>query len=203
MEHPNFLLKRYTPEEYFALEAQSDVRHEYFDGEIFAKTGTSKAHNDLCLNLAINFKASLRGSGCRVQMENVRTAVQENFHYTYPDIVVSCDPDDHRDQLMVRHPVLLVEVLSPGTADYDRTGKFRQYQKLPTLRHYLLVAQTQWSLEHYRRNAADEWVFTALTEPDDVLEIPDLGLRLALADLYDDTGVPFLRVVPPGDGEKL
>ena len=187
----------YTPEEYFALEAQSEVRHEFFDGEIFAMAGTSKPHNDICFNTTLALKSRLRGSGCRVYMENIRTVVQENFHYTYPDIVVSCSPEDRRDKIMVSHPVLIVEVLSPGTGDYDRTGKFQQYQKLPSLRHYLLVSQTQWIVEWYRRNEAGEWVYTVLTGAADVLEIPDLGLKVPLADIYDDTDVPFLRVVPP------
>ena len=197
MEQAEFQSTYYTPEEYFALESRSEVRHEFFDGEVFAMAGTSKPHNAVCLNIALAFKAGLRGGKCRVFMESIRTAVQENFHYTYPDIVVSCHPDDRRDKLMISHPVLIVEVLSPGTADYDRTGKFRQYQKLPSLRHYLLVSQTQWSVEWYRRNEAGEWVYTVLNEAADLLEVPDLGLKVPLADIYDDTDVPFLRVVPP------
>ena len=193
----------YTPAEYFALEGQSEVRHEYFDGEIFAMAGTSKPHNALCFNMAMALNNGLRGSGCQVCMGSVCTAVEENFHYTYPDIVVSCHPDDRRDKLMVCHPVLIVEVLSPGTADYDRTGKFRQYQKLPSLRHYLLVAQTQSCVEYYRRNEANEWVYTAPTEPTDVLEIADLSLKIPLSDLYDDADVPFLRVVPPTRNEAF
>ena len=187
----------YTPEEYFALEARSEVRHEFFDGEIFAMAGTSKPHNDLCFNVTLALKKGLRGSGCKVYMENIRTVVQRNLHYTYPDVVVSCSPDDRRDKLMISHPVLIVGVLSPGTAEYDRGLKFRQYQKLPSLRHYLLESQTQRSVEWYRRNEAGEWVYTVLNEAADVLEIPDLGLKVPLADIYDDTDVPFLRVVPP------
>ena len=65
------------------------------------------------------------------------------------------------------------------------------------------MAQAQWCVEHYRRNAAGEWVYTALTEPTDVLEIADLGLKIPLTELYDDTDVPFLRVVPPPATEGL
>jgi Uma2 family endonuclease len=203
MGHAEHNPATYTPEEYFALEAQSDVRHEYFDGEIFAMAGTSKPHNAICLNLALAFRTGLRGSGCKVYMESIRTAVQRNFHYTYPDVVVSCHPDDRRDKIMISHPVLIAEVLSPGTEEYDRSTKLQQYQKLPSLRHYLLVAQTSWRVEWYRRTEAGEWLFTILTQPTDVLEIPDLGLKVALADIYDDTDVAPLRVAPPTGQEEF
>lgn len=197
MEQAKFQPTYYTPEEYFALEARSEVRYEFFDGEIFAMAGASSAHNLLKGNLVAALRTGARERRCRVFDENMRLAVQEGLHYAYPDIMVTCHPADRRNTLTVNHPVLIVEVLSPGTADYDRTGKFRQYQKLPSLRHYLLVSQAQWSVEWYRRNEAGEWVYTVLNEAADVLEIPDLGLKVPLADIYDDTDVPFLRVVPP------
>ncbi|RZJ58001.1 MAG: Uma2 family endonuclease [Hymenobacter sp.] len=73
-------------------------------------------------------------------MEAVRLAVEENRHYAYPDVMVNCDPHDQRESQQLCSPLLIVEVLSPSTAAYDRGKKFKQYQKLPSLRHYLLVA---------------------------------------------------------------
>ncbi len=186
--------RRYTPEEYFALEEKSDVRHEYFEGEIFAMAGASKAHNLLAQNVALGLRMPLRGKGCQVFMEDVRVVVRENNHYAYPDIVVSCDPADRRDPYLIRQPVLIVEVLSPSTGDYDRTVKFGHYQKLPSLRHYLLVSQSAWVVEWFQRNEAGQWIYTLLHDPADVLEIPELGLRLPLAELYDDTDVAPLRL---------
>lgn len=188
--------RRYTCEEYFALEAQSDVRHEYFDGEIFAIAGGTKSHNLITQNVTLALRAGLRGKGCQVFMEDVRLAVQEALHYTYPDVVVSCDPADRRDPYFVRQPVLIVEVLSPSTAEYDRSQKFNQYKKLPSLRHYILVSQTAWVLEWFRRNDANEWIHTVFSDPADVLEIPDLNLRLPLANVYDDTDVAPLLPAP-------
>ena len=188
--------RRYTPEEYFALEAQSEEKHEYFDGEVFAMAGTSIPHNLLTLNIAMSLRAAVRPRGCRVFMEDVRLAVQEGRHYTYPDIMVTCDPADRRETHQVRHPVLIVEVLSPGTQDYDRTEKFSRYQKLPSLRHYLLVSQAAWTVEWFRRDEAGQWIYTLLNDPESVLEIPDLGLVLPLAELYDDTDVAPLRLAP-------
>ncbi len=188
--------RRYTPAEYFALEEQSEVRHEYYDGEIFAMAGGTKSHNLTTQNITLSLRAALRGRGCQVFMEDVRLAVQHDFNYTYPDVVVSCDLTDRLDPLFVRHPVLIVEVLSTSTADHDRGRKFNEYKQLMSLRHYLLVSQTAWVLEHFARNEANQWIHTVLSDPADVLEIADLQLRLPLADVYDDTDVAPLLVRP-------
>ncbi|WP_201982839.1 Uma2 family endonuclease [Hymenobacter rubidus] len=187
---------RYTPEEYFALEAQSEVRHEYFDGEIFAMDGGTKSHNLIKGNTMAGLRAGVRQRGCRAYDESVRLAVQDDFHHTYPDVVVSCDPADRRDPHLVRQPLLIVEVLSPSTAEYDRSRKFTQYKKMASLRHYILVSQTAWVLEWFRRNESDEWIYTVFSDPADVLEIQELNLRLPLADVYEDTDVAPLLLDP-------
>ena len=194
--------RRYTPAEYFALEASSEERHEYFDGEVFAMAGGTKSHNLITQNFTMALRGSLRGKGCQVYMEDVRLAMQDDFHYTYPDVVVTCDPADRRDPLTVRQPVLIVEVLSPSTADYDRSRKFKQYQKISSLRHYVLVSQTAWVLEWFRRDEAGQWIYTVFSDPADVLEIPDLTLRLPLADVYEDTDVAPLAVVEEPAGPR-
>ena len=185
---------RYTAEEYFALEEQSEVRHEFFDGEVFAMAGGTKSHNLIKGNMMVNIRAGVRQKGCRAYDESVRLAVQDDFHYTYPDIMVSCDPADRRDPLLIRQPVLIGEVLSPSTADYDRSRKFNQYKKLASLRHYILVSQTAWVLEWFRRDDLGQWIYTVLSDPTDILEIADLNLRLPLAEVYEDTDVAPLQL---------
>lgn len=130
-----------TPEEYFALEAQSETRYEYLDGEVFAMADASASHNLIKGNLIAALRPSAHQRGCRVFDENMRLAVQDGVYYTYPDVFIGCDPADRRDPYLMRHPVLIAEILSPVTAKYDRTEKFGRYQQLPSLRHYLLVAQ--------------------------------------------------------------
>lgn len=188
--------RRYTPDEYFALEAQSEIRHEYFEGEVFAMAGASKPHNLLAQNISVSLRASLRGQGCQVFIESVRLEAREKSYYTYPDVVVSCDPVDRHDPYMVRQPLLIIEILSPSTAEYDRTTKFDNYQKMPSLRHYLLISQAAWIVEWFRRDEAGQWIYTLLTGPDTTLEIPDLGLVLPLRELYEDTDVAPLRLLP-------
>ena len=194
--------RRYTPEEYFALEASSEERHEYFDGKVFAMAGGTKSHNLIAHNFTVALRGSLRGTGCQVFMEDVRLAVQDDFHYTYPDVVVTCDPADRRDPYFIRQPVLIIEVLSPSTADYDRSQKFKQYKKIAALRHYILVSQTAWVLEWFRRDDAGQWIYTVFSDPADVLEILELNLRLPLADVYEDTDVAPLALVEEPAGPR-
>jgi Uma2 family endonuclease len=89
-----------------------------------------------------------------------------------------------------------VGVLSSSTVEYDRTTKFDNYQKAPSLRHYLLISQSAWIVEWFRRDEAGQWVYTLLTGPDSTLEISDLGLVLPLRELYEDTDVAPLHTMP-------
>ena len=139
--------RRYTVEEYFALEETSDIRHEYYHGEIFpldtpeSRAGGTKRHNLLVQNCGLALRTALRGRGCAIFAENVRVAVDENEHYNYPDVVVSCAPADKADPRTVHQPVLIIEVLSASTEARDRGWKFQQYQQLASLQHYLLISQ--------------------------------------------------------------
>ena len=189
MEQLQATVRYYSPEEYFALEEQSDVRHEYVEGEIFAMAGASISHNLIKGNLVAGLRPVVRPRGCRVLDENVRLVVRERTFYAYPDVLVTCDPADRREAYLVRHPVLIAEVLSASTAEYDRTEKFANYQKLPSLRHYLLVSQTAWVVEWFRRDEAGQWIYT-------LLSTPDSGLVLPLRELYEDTDVAPLRAHP-------
>lgn len=186
---------RYSVAEYLALEAQSDVRHEFFEGEIFAMAGADVSHNLLASNFLVSFKLALRGRPCKVLMEGVQLAVQEGRHYTYPDVMITCDAADQYAKRIINAPVLLIEVLSPSTGEYDRGRKFNQYKRLPSLQHYLLVSQTSWLVEWYRREPGNLWSFTALVEADDALVIPDLNINLTVAEVYEGTGVAPLKIV--------
>ncbi len=185
--------RRYTVTEYFALEEAGDVRHEFFEGEVFAMAGESKAHNLITGNIYMGLRLALRGRGYQVFMENVQLTVRQEQQYVYPDVQVTCDPQDAQQTRRIESPVLLVEVLAPSTAYYDRGHKFKKYKTLPSLQHYLLVAQNRWLVEWYRRTASNEWTHTVLTEPTEEIVVPELNFRLTLAQVYEDTEVAPLR----------
>lgn len=192
----------YTVEEYFALEEQSDVRHEYYHGEIFPldgrespeASGATKAHNKLIQNVAFALRQGLRGRECEVFSESVRLAVEAGLYYNYPDVVVSCDPDDD-DPRTVHRPVLIVEVLSRSTEAHDRGWKAEQYRQLPSLQQYVLVTQTRLLVESYTRLSNDTWQLVSYRQLTDTLPVPALGLTLSLADIYENLYLPPLRLV--------
>jgi len=125
--------RHYTVEEYFALEEASDIRHEYYHGEVFpmdgpeAMVGATFAHNTIKQNCVIALRLGLRGKGCRVFDENVRLCINTDDHFTYPDVMVTCAPEDQLETRVVQHPSLLIEVLSDSTELRDRSWKLQQY----------------------------------------------------------------------------
>ena len=157
--------------------------------------GADISHNLIGLNFAAFFRQALRGRLCKVVMEGMQLAVQEGRHYTYPDVMITCDPDDQRAKRILHAPVLLIEILSPSTAEYDRGRKFNQYKQLPSLQHYLLVSQTSWLVEWYRREPNNIWSFTVLVEAEDALVIPDLNINLTVVEIYEGTNVAPLKIV--------
>jgi Uma2 family endonuclease len=194
MEQEKPTAKRYTVAEYMALEERSDVRHEFFAGEVFAMAGGTAVHNTLVLNCAFALRVGLRGKTCRVFTENVQLAVESGRYYNYPDVQVTCDPADLEAERTIKSPVLLIEVLSKSTETRDRSWKFNQYKYLPSLQHYLLVSQTTCLVEWYRREESGVWSFTPLALFTDELFIPELDLTLRLQDIYEDTGITQMTI---------
>ena len=194
--------RRYTVDEYFALEEKGEIRHEVFEGEVFAMAGGSIAYNTIVQNFVLTLRLALRGNRCRVAIETVQLAVEAGRHYTYPDIVVSCDPQDQHERQRLHHLVLIVEVLPPSTEAYDRGLKFNQYKKLPSLRHYLLVSQKTWLVEWYQLSEHGVWGHTALAEAADAVVIPGLNLTMTLVQIYEEAGVaPIAAGFVPAEEE--
>jgi len=193
------LPRRYTLQEFLALEAASEQRHEYIEGLVFVTERDMLAHNLTKSNLIAALRPGVRQRGGQVFSASVQVEAQAGSCYLYPDIVVSCDPADRRDPYIVRLPVLIAEIQSLTTAEYDRTTKFYACQKTPSLRHYILISQAAWTVEWFRRDEAGQWIYTLLIGPDATLEIPDLGLVLPLRELYEDIDVAPLLVLPSAE----
>lgn len=194
MEQEKAAAKRYSVAEYMALEERSDVRHEFFEGEVFAMAGGTTRHNLLIGNCYAALRAGLRGRACRVFFESVQLAVEQGRYYNYPDVMVTCAAADLIAERTVTSPVLLIEVLSKSTETRDRSWKFNQYKQLPSLQHYLLVSQATCLVEWYRREQSGVWSFTPLALFTDELLIPELDLTLRLQDIYEDTGATQMTI---------
>lgn len=178
---------RLTPQDYLDWERQQETRHEYVNGEIHAMTGASRNHNLICINFVASLHGQLRGKPCEVYSNDMRVKVSETGMYTYPDVVVACSKpefeDAHVDTLL--NPVLIAEVLSESTANYDRGAKFLHYRNLPSLMDYLLVAQDECRVEHYSRQPGNRWLLTDYRELNEQIDLISIRSVLLLRDLYE------------------
>lgn len=178
--------RRYPLAEYFLIEEMSSVRHEYFDGEIFAMSGGSPSHETIVLNISALLHAALRGSACRAFPSNMRVRTPSGL-YTYPDASIVCGPlDVTRIHGMdtIGNPSVLVEVLSESTAAYDRGQKFELYRSIPTFRDYILIEQSRVAVEH-RFQTDGEWRSSTAESLDDRLRLTAVDLELPLALVYE------------------
>jgi Uma2 family endonuclease len=173
-------------EAYLDWEPQQETRYEYVHGEILAMTGGTIPHNDIAINLLTLLLPQIRTQGCRINMADVKLQIDTSGLYYYPDLIVSCDPRDRNARKFIQFPKLIVEVLSPGTADKDRGDKFRDYQTIPTLQEYLLINSEKISAECYRRGEGRMWLYYPYARGD-VIALESLDISLQIEQLY--TGI--------------
>lgn len=179
-------LIRLTPEQYLSQERQSEVRSEYFDGEIFAMAGASREHNQISTNLVRVLGNQLLEKPCNVYSSDMKVKIDKVRKYTYPDVVVACQPerfeDEKRDVLL--NPVVIIEILSDSTEAYDRGRKFLHYQSLDSLVEYLLVSQNASLIERFSRQDGNHWIYSQFHDMNDVIDIEYIGCILPLQEIY-------------------
>jgi Uma2 family endonuclease len=190
--------RRYTLEEYFALELASEEKYEYFDGEVFNMSGGSRDHEQIIINFAVVLRAALRGRECRVYGSNLRVKVPSHPPYRYPDLTALCDVPRFEkiggvDALI--NPSLIVEVLSDSTEAYDRGDKFTHYKSIESFAEYLLVAQHRPHVTHYFKADDGAWKYEEVNDVAASLRLESLDCSVELRDLYE--GVEFPPLVPP------
>lgn len=185
MAHPKETKLRYTLAEYLELEAQSEFRHDFYQGEIFAMAGTTDIHNLIVGNLRTAIHQKIRGKDCRVFAENVKLELLRDEYMIYPDIMITCDPRDKQDPLVKRFPELIAEVLSPSTEAHDRGKKLQHCLALPSLKYYLLISQKETRVEVYRRTGRGG-AFDIYDQLDQVIELPLMEISLSMAALYEE-----------------
>ena len=175
-------------DDFLKFEETSTIRHEYIGGELFAMTGATKRHNEITLNVATALHGHLRGGPCKAYVESVkvRMTVRRNEILYYPDVSVDCGPRDP-EEVYLTDPRLIVEVLSPSTARFDRHEKALNYREIPTLEEYVLVAQHKLEVTVFRRS--DDWCAQVMTLRDESAELRSIELTLPLDRIYE--GVLF------------
>ena len=176
-----------SPEEYLRLERDAEFKHEYFNGEIRAMEGAGYAHNLICANLTGELYNLLRGKSCSVVGSDQRLQILSGSAYVYPDLTVGCGPPAFNEEKKfdtLLNPTLLVEVLSPSTANNDRGEKFMFYRQIPSLRQYLILASQAVHAELYSLDELNRWVLTETRDRSAELDLSSVGCRVSLAEVY-------------------
>jgi Uma2 family endonuclease len=177
--------ERLSEDEYLARERASETKHEYVNGELVAMAGASRRHNLIAANVAASLASRLRDRPCVVLASDQRVAISRTRLYAYPDVTVVCGrPESHpKDPETIVNSTVLIEVLSEATERYDRGAKFAHYQRLESLRHYLMISQSERRVEHYARLPSGQWLLT-VQEEDGAIPLEALGVDLPLEEVF-------------------
>jgi Uma2 family endonuclease len=176
---------QFTAEQFLAWDATQTIKHEFVRGEVFAMAGAHEAHVTVTINVGMALRQHMKGSSCRTFTTDMKLRVESADAYFYPDVFVTCSATDASDPLIKREPVLVVEVLSPSTAAYDRGEKFAAYRLLPTLQEYLLVDPAARRCDLYRRGADGLWVLHP-GAPEQGVHFASVELELDGTRLWDE-----------------
>ena len=178
----------FTPEDYLTFERESDSRHEFLDGEIYAMAGESLSHSRVCINLGGEVRAKLKGKPCEALSPNMKVQTSNASLFSYPDLTIVCGEPRFHDvkKDVLTNPKVVFEVLSPSTADYDRTTKFQRHRMgNETLTDYILVSQDKCFVEHFRKSANGDWLYQSYAALEDDLKIATIDCELSLREIYD------------------
>ena len=181
MLQPSAQLSR---QDYLLLEQQGELKHEYYAGQTFAMAGGTFRHARVAGNIYTSLASALSGKSCQPMNSDMRVHTPSGLD-TYPGVSVYCgEPELTDNERTLLNPVVIIEVLSPSTCDYDRGGKFAHYRSILGLQDYLLVDPDLVLVEHYHRLGQDEWHLQVHTNPAEVLSLTALGVKLSIQELY-------------------
>jgi Uma2 family endonuclease len=178
-----------TAAEYLEGELRAETRHEFVDGRIYAMSGASRRHNEICLDLASSLQNHLRGGPCRTCIEAVKVQIADDIGeaYYYPDVFVACEPGDD-DSHVVHNPKLIIEVLSESTARIDRSEKLTNYKRIPTVEETVLIEQDWPEILVFRRS--ERWKRNLHTQFETIVRLDSIGYAAPLAAFYQSNPFP-------------
>jgi len=174
-----------TADDFLAWEQIQVEKHEFVAGEVFAMVGTRREHVVVSGNIFAALKQHLRGTPYHAYIADLKLRVEAADAFFYPDVMVSCHPNDNKAEQFISYPTLIVEVLSDSTAAYDRGGKFVAYRSLESLQEYVIVDIDARRVECFRRTTDNEWLLHDYYGNVNC-EFQSLGISLALADIFED-----------------
>jgi len=172
--------------DYLEMEEQTEYKSEYYHGEIFAMTGASVSHNIITSNVITSLNIALRDSDCFVFPGDMKIQIDPARHYAYPDVSVVCGEIEFAENRndIIANPVVIIEVLSESTRDYDRGSKFKAYRNIGTLRDYILIDQYACHIEHFFKNKSGKWESEEFDNLSDVFALRSVDAKLSLEAVY-------------------
>lgn len=173
-------------DEYLLLEESAEAKHEYYEGEVFAMAGGTIAHNRIVRNTLTSLDNFLKGKDCEVFPSDLKIHNQANSLFTYPDISIVCDKAEHWNERndTITNPVVIIEVLSKKTKNYDRGEKFKLYRSLSSLKEYILISSQEILIEKYTRQSMAFWNFTETGNSEEKFQIEAVGFSCSIKELY-------------------
>jgi Uma2 family endonuclease len=194
--------RRLSEQEYLEFERASDLKHEFFDGEIFAMAGGTRWHSLIATNFAGELHFALKDGPCMVFNSDLRVKMEATGLYTYPDVIVACEEQRFADSEMdtLLNPTLVVEVLSDSTEAYDRGKKFEHYRQIRSLKEYLLPSQSEPRIDQFVRQQNGEWVLREAVGLDAQLLLPSINVTIALSEIFAKvkfTPIAIRKEAPP------
>jgi len=174
-----------SPEDYLEGERVSPIKHEYRRGQVYAMVGAKKPHIIIAGNLVTLFNTHLDDTPCIVLTSDIKVRLEKADCYYYPDVAVTCDERDTNSTTedFILYPLLVIEVLSTSTAAFDRGEKFADYQTSPSLREYVLINQSQMSVECFRLSKSGSWVSQTYGQGSEVY-FASIDFRCDIASIY-------------------
>jgi len=176
----------YTPDEYLNLEDRAEFKSEYYQGEIFSMAGASLNHNRIVRNLIVELSLAIAQQSYEVFANDLKVWIPQANAYTYPDVLLLAEPPQFVEKRndTVTNPLIIIEVLSDATKDFDRSGKFEFYRTLPSLQEYILVHQDKIQLEQFIKQSEKQWLMREYTAEEISLEFANVPVHVSLANIY-------------------
>ncbi|WP_177194171.1 Uma2 family endonuclease [Dyadobacter sp. SG02] len=175
-----------TVEEYFELDEQSDIRYEYFNGEMYPMADDTLNHNEIVSNIRAAFSSFFRPRGCRAFSETIKLKASD-VYYAYPDVMVTCASSDLSGSYIVEHPSIVVGVVSKTSEHTDRVFKLKEYKRVTSLKYYLLVEQNDYRVELYSRlEQTDLWTYHTFNNPTDLVRLDAFDFEMSLEAIYEN-----------------
>ncbi len=189
-----YQISNLTVAEYIQQEVETNARYEYHDGKIYALAGGTLNHGLICGNVFGELRSKLKdkNSNCLPLNTDVKLHIKKTNSYVYPDTMVICEEIEMAsdEPNSVTNPILIIEVLSKSTAEYDRGDKFHIYRQIPSFREYVIIDQKKHIVDvHYKPEKSDLWKITRFDGIDNIVHFQSINIDIPMKDLYYRTNL--------------